>query len=161
VNKKEEVGMARKEAEMAEEQREDAKSFFYPPEEEDMPQEIKDMEDRFQRVREQNRKIFGEPVFEHDSTTRGFVEQESGEEWEMLAEARPIEVDHKVDGVFTGESGTGRHRGADDSKQLQCHELRTVQSLPHHGRAVYSDAGVHFNGEHGWGRAGQSHFGLG
>jgi hypothetical protein len=97
VNKKEEVVMARREAEMAEEQREDAKSFFYPPEEEDMPQEIKDMEDRFQRVREQNRKIFGEPVFEHDSTTRGFVEQESGEEWEMLAEARPIEVDHKVD----------------------------------------------------------------
>jgi DNA invertase Pin-like site-specific DNA recombinase len=97
VNKKEEVVMARREAEMAEEQREDAKSFFYPPEEEDMPQEIKDMEDRFQRVREQNRKIFGEPVFEHDSTTRGFVEQESGEEWEMLAEARPIEVDHRVD----------------------------------------------------------------
>lgn len=97
INKKEEIIMARKEAEMAEEQREDAKSFFYPPEDDDEPQEIRDMEERFQKAKEQNKKIFGEPVFEHESSMRGFAEQESGEEWDMLIEARPLDVDHRVD----------------------------------------------------------------
>ena len=97
INRKEEVIMARKEAEMAEERREDAKSFFYPPEDDDEPQEIRDMEERFQKACEQNKKIFGEPVFEHTSAMRGFSGQEVGEEWDMLIEARPLDVDHRID----------------------------------------------------------------
>lgn len=97
INKKEEVIMARKEAELAGEQREDAKSYYYPPEDDDEPQEIRDMEERFQRVREQNRKIFGEPVFQHTSAMRGFAEQDGDGEWDMLIEARPLDIDHRVD----------------------------------------------------------------
>ena len=101
VNRKEEVIIARKEAESAEEQAENARSFFYPPDEEDEPQEIKDMEKRFQRVREQNRKIFGEPVFQHTDGLRGFSGLGNGQdeagEWDMLFEARPLDIDHRVD----------------------------------------------------------------
>ena len=97
INRKEEVIMARKEAELAEEQREDAKSYYYPPEEDDEPQEIRDMEERFQKAREQNRKIFGEPVFQHTSNMRGFSGRKDTGEWDMLIEARPLDVDHRVD----------------------------------------------------------------
>ena len=97
VNRKEEVILARKEEELAQEQREDAKSFFFPPEEDEEPQEIREMEERFQKAKEQNGKIFGEPVFEHPSGTRGFAEQESGGLWDMLVEAKPLDVDHRVD----------------------------------------------------------------
>ena len=55
------------------------------------------MEERFQRVREQNRKIFGEPVFQHTSAMRGFAEQDGDGEWDMLIEARPLDIDHRVD----------------------------------------------------------------
>jgi len=97
INKKEEVIMARKQEELAEEQREDAKSYYYPPEEDDEPQEIRDMEERFQKAREQNRKIFGEPVFQHSTNMRGFSGQKDTGEWDMLIEARPLDVDHRVD----------------------------------------------------------------
>jgi len=97
INKKEEVIMARKQEELAEEQREDAKSFFYPPEDDDEPQEIRDMEERFQKAREQNKKIFGEPVFQHTTSMRGFAEQNADGEWDMLVEARPLDIDHRVD----------------------------------------------------------------
>lgn len=97
VNKKEDLIMARKKEEMEQEQREDAKSYFYPPEEDEEPQEIHDMEERFQRAREQNKKIFGEPVFQHNGSTRGFTEQIDGERWDMLAEAKPLDIDHRVD----------------------------------------------------------------
>ena len=97
INRKEEVIMARKEAELAEEQREDAKSYYYPPEEDDEPQEIRDMEERFQKAREQNRKIFGEPVFQHTSNMRGFSGKKDTGVWDMLIEARPLDVDHRVD----------------------------------------------------------------
>ena len=55
------------------------------------------MEERFQKLREQSKKIFGEPVFQHTSAMRGFSEQAPGEEWDMLIEARPLDVDHRVD----------------------------------------------------------------
>jgi hypothetical protein len=97
VNRKEEVILARKEEELAQEHREGAKSFYYPPEEDEEPQEIRDMEERFQKAKEQNGKIFGEPVFEHTSGTRGFAEQAPGEQWDMLVEAKPLDVDHRVD----------------------------------------------------------------
>lgn len=97
VNKREEVIQARKEAERMEDQSEKVKCFFYPPEEDDEPQEIKDMEKRFQRGREQNRKIFGEPVFQYSGGMRGFSGQMTKGEWDMLAEARPLDIDHRVD----------------------------------------------------------------
>ena len=107
INKKDEVIMARKEAELAEEQNEKAKSYYYPPEEEDEPLEIRDMEERFQSIREQNRKIFGEPVFQHSADMRCFSGhddcgqnvggQDMKGKWDMLIEARPLDVDHRVD----------------------------------------------------------------
>ena len=45
INKTEEVIIARKQAEL--EMDNNGKSYFYPPEEDDEPQEIKDMEAKF------------------------------------------------------------------------------------------------------------------
>ena len=97
INKKEEVITARKEAEMEEGKRENAKSYFYPPEEDAEPQEIREMEERFQKLKEQNKKIFGEPVFQRVNSARGFEEQADGEIWDMLIEARPLDINHTVD----------------------------------------------------------------
>ncbi|MBP3878347.1 MAG: hypothetical protein J6E44_10365, partial [Lachnospiraceae bacterium] len=97
ANKKEEVIMARKEAALAEEKREDAKSYFYPPEDDEEPQEIYDIEERFRKAREQNRKIFGEPVFRHEESFRGFEDTSGSGKWDMLMEAKPIDIDHRVD----------------------------------------------------------------
>ena len=97
INKKEEVVMARKDAEMEEKKRENAKSYFYPPEEDAEPQEIHEMEERFQKLKEQNKKIFGEPVFQRINSARGFETQDEGEVWDMLIEARPLDINHTVD----------------------------------------------------------------
>ena len=97
ANKKEEVIMARKEAALAEDRREDAKSYFYPPEDDEEPQEIHDMEERFRKAREQNMKIFGEPVFRHEESMRGFENTSGSGKWDMLMEAKPIDIDHRVD----------------------------------------------------------------
>lgn len=98
INKKEEIVIARKAEEAAEKQDENGKSFFFPPDK-DEPQEIREMEERFQKIRERNRKIFGEPVFAHTGSMRGFDwQEESGGEWEMMAEARPLDIDHRVSG---------------------------------------------------------------
>ena len=90
--KKDEAIIQKKEEEVSEGQREDAKSFFYPPDEEE-PQEIKDMEEKFQQAVETNKKLFGTPVFQHDTGIRdlGF------EDWDMMAEARPLDITHTVD----------------------------------------------------------------
>ena len=97
INKKEEVIIARKQEELAAEQREEAKSYFYPPEDDDEPQEIREMEERFQKAREQNKMIFGEPVFQHNASLRAFMQQNAEGEWDMLLEARPLDIDHRVD----------------------------------------------------------------
>ena len=93
---KEEVIIPKKEAETAEEQREDAKSFFYPPDEEE-PQEIHDMETRFQEAVEMNRKIFGTPVFQHESGFRSLNGSADGDDWDMMIPARPLDITHTVD----------------------------------------------------------------
>ncbi len=90
--KREEVIFQKKEDEVAEGQREDAKSFYYPPDEEE-PQEIKDIEEKFQHAVEINRKIFGTPVFQHETRLRDF----DFEDGDMMAEARPLDVTHTVD----------------------------------------------------------------
>ncbi len=64
--------MAMNEAEAADAEREDAKSYYYPPDEEE-PQEIHNMEQKFQEAVEMNRKIFGTPppaFFRHTSLRR-------------------------------------------------------------------------------------------
>ena len=92
INKTEEVIIARKQAEL--EMDNNGKSYFYPPEDDEEPQEIKDMEEKFQKAVEINKKTFGVPAFEHQSTMRGFVQ---GEIWDMMTPARPLDINHKVD----------------------------------------------------------------
>ncbi len=92
INKTEEVIIARKQAEM--EMDNNGKSYFYPPEDDEEPQEIKDMEEKFQKAVEINKKTFGIPAFEHQSTVRGFAQ---GETWDMMTPARPLDINHKVD----------------------------------------------------------------
>jgi len=70
------------------------KSYFYPPEEDDEPQEIRDMEEKFQKAVEVNKKIFGVPAFEHESNVRAFSQ---GETWDMMTPARPLDIVHTVD----------------------------------------------------------------
>ena len=96
VSKKDEVIIARKEAEAASEDREDAKSYYYPPDMEE-PQEIRDMEEKFQQAVEINKKLFGTPVFQHEPGVRGLSADASEDEWDMLIEARPLDITHTVD----------------------------------------------------------------
>ena len=97
VNKKEEVIIARKEEEVSRSQREDAKSYYYPPDDDDEPQEIKDLEERFQKAVEINSRLFGIPVFQHISQNRAFDEQSTDGLWDMLIPARPLDINHRVD----------------------------------------------------------------
>ena len=96
VNRKEEIIMARKQAEAEQEKREDAKSYYYPPDD-DEPQEIREMEERFQKIREQKEKIFGEPLFANNESARGFESMNrcEGEEWDMMVEAVPVDIAHR------------------------------------------------------------------
>ncbi|MBQ3426189.1 MAG: recombinase family protein [Clostridia bacterium] len=90
--KKDESIIAQKETAAAEEY-DDAKSYYYPPDQEE-PQEIRDMEERFQEAVETNKKLFGTPVFEHIHGLRGI---ETDSEWDMMTEARPLDIMHTVD----------------------------------------------------------------
>ena len=92
TTKRDNTIIAKKTAESVPAERDDAKSFFYPPDE-DEPQEIHDMEQRFQEAVEMNRKIFGTPVFQHSSGIRGL----NGDYWDMMVEARPLDISHTVD----------------------------------------------------------------
>ena len=92
INKTEEVIIARKQVEM--EMDNSGKSYFYPPEEDDEPQEIKDMEEKFQKAVETNKKIFGVPAFEHESNVRAFTQ---GESWDMMTPARALDIVHTVE----------------------------------------------------------------
>ena len=92
VSKKDEAVIAVKEAEQNTEEREDAASYYYPPDD-DEPQEIRDMEERFMQAVEVGRKTFGEPAFRHESGMRSIP---SDSEWDMMTEARPLDVTHTV-----------------------------------------------------------------
>ena len=96
TTKKDEVIIAQKEDELAADQHEDAKSFYYPPDE-DEPQEIQDIEDKFQQAVEINKKIFGIPVFEYAPSIRGLSTESDEEGWDMMMEARPLDITHTVD----------------------------------------------------------------
>ncbi len=95
--KKDEVIIAQK---MEKDKAEEAKSYFYPPDD-DEPQEIQEiqqMEERFQEAVEVNRKTFGTPAFQHTAELRSL--EEGGDkdgDWDMLMQARPLDVNHRID----------------------------------------------------------------
>ena len=93
VSKKGETVTANMETETAAEEYEDAKSYYYPPDREE-PQEIHEIEERFREAIEVNKKLFGTPVFQYDNSLRGIG---TDGEWDMMAEARPLDIIHTVD----------------------------------------------------------------
>ena len=113
VSKKDEAVIAVKEAEQNTEEREDAASYYYPPDD-DEPQEIRDMEERFMQAVEVGRKTFGEPAFRHESGMRSIP---SDSEWDMMTEARPLDVTHTVN--------------ADDVDDLLLAIMNDPPALPH------------------------------
>ena len=113
VSKKDEAIIAVKEAEQNTEEREDAASYYYPPDD-DEPQEIRDMEERFMQAVEVGRKTFGEPAFKYESGMRSIP---SDSEWDMMTEARPLDVTHTVN--------------ADDVDDLLLAIMNDPPALPH------------------------------
>ena len=95
-SKNDEVIIARKEAESAKDENDDAKSYYYPPDEEE-PQEIRDMEEKFNQAVETNLKLFGTPAFQHEPGMRGFNTDMSETNWDMMVEAQPLDITHTVD----------------------------------------------------------------
>lgn len=93
VSRKGETVTANMETETAAEEYEDAKSYYYPPDREE-PQEIHEIEARFREAIEVNKKLFGTPVFQYDNSLRGIG---TDGEWDMMAEARPLDIIHTVD----------------------------------------------------------------
>jgi len=96
VGKKDEAIIARKEAETIADEYEDAKSYYYPPDQEE-PQEIRDLEEKFQEAVETNKKLFGTPVFRHIHGLRGIDADMTDGKWDMMVPARPLDIQHTVD----------------------------------------------------------------
>ena len=98
-NKKEAIVPAQnlEEKETVREDGEDTKGIFYGPEDEE-PQPIAEMEEKFREMREQENKLYGTPAFQYQGNIRGFEtpEDDSGV-WDMLAPACPLDHDHSVD----------------------------------------------------------------
>ena len=95
VNKKEEIVQARQVQEQAEKMEEEAKSYFFPPEEDEEPEELAEIAEQVQKALELSKKIFGTPAFRHTSTFRSIDGEGSWEEW--LAPARPLDTNHRYD----------------------------------------------------------------
>ena len=89
ISKKEEIIIARK---AVSETREDAKSYYYPPDANE-PQEIRDMEQKLEQIKEINKRIFGTPFALHASNLRTL----NGEGEDMMAEAVSLDIAHTVD----------------------------------------------------------------
>lgn len=91
VNKSDEIIVAKK----VQTETEEAKSFYFPPDEEEEPEEIQEISKQVQEAIEINKKIFGIPVFQHTSVFRSVDGIGTWEEW--LTEARPLDVNHTID----------------------------------------------------------------
>ncbi len=97
TGKKDEVIIPAKEPDSpAYEEHDEAKSYYYPPDE-DEPQEIREMEEKFQQAVDLNNKLFGTPVFQYEEGIRKLCSDTSGDDWEMLTPARPLDITHTVD----------------------------------------------------------------
>lgn len=101
VNKREEIIQAREEQERAEKLAEDAKSYFIPPDDDNEPKELVEIEEEVQKAVELSKKIFGIPAFKHTSTFRSFDGNGTWEEW--MAPARPLDTDHRYDADIVNE----------------------------------------------------------
>ena len=55
------------------------------------------MEEKFRQAVEMNKKHFGTPAFQHDSCVRGLGADSDGDSWDMMVEARPLDISHTVD----------------------------------------------------------------
>ena len=99
-SRKEEIVMPKTAADTADGDREDSKSYYYPPDQ-DEPLEIMEMEEKFRQAVELNRKQFGTPVFRHDPGLRGFAADIT--ESDLLAEARPSGSAPKVEANAVNE----------------------------------------------------------
>lgn len=76
-------------------QNEEAKSFYYPPDAEDEPQELTEIAEQAEKEIELRKKIFGIPAFRHNSSFRSIDGSGTWEEW--LAPARPLDITHRID----------------------------------------------------------------
>lgn len=74
-------------------QKEEAKSYFYPPDD-DEPLKIKDLEEKIERALEKDRRNFGKPAFLYDG---GFRSLDDLTEEDLMVEAVPMDIDHKLD----------------------------------------------------------------
>lgn len=135
LDKKEAIQLRKESAKALADVREDAKGIFYGPEDETSIA-FTDLEERFQALRALEKMIFGTPAFMHQGDIRGFEEtQDKGSEcWEMLFEARPLDVDHCVD-----------QDTVDDLFQEMIHNPPTMQQ---NSNRMEDDAEVVSMGEH-------------
>ena len=94
VNKKDEIIIPKKQQDYKSENPDESKSFYYPPEADDEPQELKDMAAQVQEELELKKRIFGTPAFKHTSAFRNIEKSGTGEEWFIAA--RPLDTAHKI-----------------------------------------------------------------
>lgn len=73
--------------------KEEAKSFFYPPDD-DEPLEIRELEEKIEKAIEKNRKHFGEPAFQYRG---GFRSMEGLTEEDLMMEAVPMDKNHQLE----------------------------------------------------------------
>ena len=101
VNKREEIIQARQEQEREDKLAEEAKSYYFPPDEDEEPEELVEMAEQVQKALELNKKIFGIPAFKHTSTFRSIDGNGTWEEW--MAPARPLDTNHRYDADVVDE----------------------------------------------------------
>ena len=94
VTKKDEIIIPRKPENDNTEKSADSQSFYFPPEDDDEPQELKDIAEQVRQELEINKKIFGTPAFKHTSAFRGIEGTWTGEEW--FIQARSLDISHRV-----------------------------------------------------------------
>ena len=92
--KKDEIIIPKKQSEESPARTDDSKSFYFPPDAGDEPQELVEIAEQVQRELEINKRIFGTPAFKHSSAFRNIEGEYSGEEW--FIPARPTEIEHKI-----------------------------------------------------------------
>lgn len=92
--KKDEIIIPKKQSEESTDRTDDSKSFYFPPDAGDEPQELVEIAEQVQRELELSKRIFGTPAFKHSSAFRNIDGEYSGEEW--FIPARPTDIDHKI-----------------------------------------------------------------
>ena len=94
IHKKDEIIIPKKPQPEETEISDDTKSFYFPPDAGDEPQELMELAEQVQQELELNKRIFGTPAFKHSSAFRNIDTEGTGEEW--FIPARPIDKDHKI-----------------------------------------------------------------